>query len=123
MRRDPRLRRAALAHAEDMVRRRYFRHDSLDGATFLSRIAERRYAPVRRGFRAGENLAWGAGRDGSPQAIVRAWMTSPPHRRVLLTRRFRDVGIGIRHGAPVRTAEPAATYVAEFGRVGFRPLG
>jgi uncharacterized protein YkwD len=103
-----------------MVRRRYFRHDSLDGRTFLDRIVARRYAPRSAGFRAGENLAWGAGRFGTPEAIVRAWMASPPHRAVLLTPGFRDIGIGIRRGAPVRSATAASMYVTNYGVMGAR---
>jgi uncharacterized protein YkwD len=43
------------------------------------------------------------------------WMHSPPHRRVILTKRFRDVGIAVVSGAPKQVEGPAATYVADFG--------
>jgi uncharacterized protein YkwD len=122
VRSNARLRRTALAHADDMVRRRYFRHDSLDGRTFLDRIVARRYAPRSTGFVAGEALAWGTGRYGTPQAVVRAWMASPSHRRVLLLPAFRDIGVGVRRGSPLRSGAPAASYVANFGVWGTRRL-
>lgn len=45
-------------------------------------------------------------------------MKSPGHRRNILNGRFRDIGIGITDGAPVRgvtAAGGAATYVNNFG--------
>ena len=63
----------------------------------------------------GEDLAWGAGRRGSAQGIVRAWMHSPEHRKVILTASYREVGIGLVWGAPRRVSLPAATYTADFG--------
>ena len=50
----------------------------------------------------GENLAWGSGSRGTPRAIVRTWMHSARHRRSILSRRFRDVGIGVAAGAPAQ---------------------
>ena len=49
----------------------------------------------------GENLV--SGTDLGPNAAVRAWMQSPPHRRVLLKKRARWAGIGVRVGGDGRT--------------------
>jgi uncharacterized protein YkwD len=110
-----RLTRAARRHAGDMVRRRYFSHWSLSGASFLDRIRRTGYLRRARRWIAGENLAWGTGRRGSPRAIVRAWMRSPGHRHNILTRRYREIGTGVAFRAPSGRWYPAATYAAEFG--------
>lgn len=112
-----RLGKAARRHARDMTRRGYFSHDSLDGRTFVDRIMRTRYVRGRRGnWVLGENLAWGSGRRATPRAIVRAWMRSRGHRRNILNRRFREIGVAFVRDAPVGDARRAATFVTEFGR-------
>ena len=113
-----RLSKAARRHSRDMVRRRYFSHDSLSGASFVRRI--RRTGYLRRAGRwvVGENLAWGSGERSTPHSILRAWMNSRGHRANILTRRFREIGIGVAYGAPVGVQAPAATYATEFGARG-----
>jgi uncharacterized protein YkwD len=113
-----RLSRAGRGHALDMVRHSYFAHNSRSGARFTRRIFRTGY--IRRGrWGVGENLAWGARRESTPRQIVRAWMESKSHRRNLLDRRFRDLGVGVARGAPVRRRySNAATYAHEFGRLG-----
>ena len=99
-----------------MVRHGYFAHDSRSGAPFTSRIKAAGYLGGARSWRAGESLAWGRGTRATPRAIVRAWMDSPPHRANILGRRFRDLGIGVAAGAPVREGGGSeATYVHDFG--------
>jgi uncharacterized protein YkwD len=110
-----RLSRAAAAHAGDMVRREYFSHDSLSGASFVDRIRRTGYLGGPRAWVVGENLAWGSGDRSTPAAIVRAWMNSPGHRANILQRRFREVGIGMALGAPDWPDETAATYATDFG--------
>lgn len=48
-------------------------------------------------WRAGENLAWGAGEYGSVRAIFRAWMNSPTHRQNIFGD-YDEVGIGLLTG-------------------------
>lgn len=105
------LERAAERHVRDMVRRRYFSHTTLGGVTFDERL--RSYT---RGFRwgVGETLAWGRGSRSTPAATVQAWLDSPPHRRVVLGDRYRDVGVGVASGLPV-SRDPGVTYAAELG--------
>jgi uncharacterized protein YkwD len=110
-----RLSRAATGHAGDMVRRDYFSHDSLSGASFVDRIRRTGYLGGPRAWIVGENLAWGSGDRSSPAAIVRAWMNSPGHRANILQRRFREIGIGLALGAPENPEGPAATYATDFG--------
>lgn len=111
-----RLSRAARAHSRDMVRRDYFSHTSLSGATFLDRIRRTGYLSGAFSWMVAENLAWGSGSLSSPARTVRAWMHSPGHRRNILTGRFVHVGIGIARGAPAAVgSRPAATYTTDFG--------
>jgi len=110
---------AARGHSAEMARVHYFSHSSLSGASFLDRI--RRAGYLRRAHRwsVGENIAWGTGRLSTPRSIVSAWMHSPGHRANILQRNFRQIGIGISAGAPVRAASGSgATYTTDFGMRG-----
>jgi uncharacterized protein YkwD len=93
LRTNRRLSAAADFHSRDMGRRGYFQHASADGTPFWRRI--RRYYGAR-GFRSwtvGENLLWATDRLGAARA-VREWMKSRPHRRNILSRDWREIGIG-----------------------------
>jgi uncharacterized protein YkwD len=86
---------AARAHSADMGEKQYFDHNSASGETWSRRIMRHGY--TRQGYRtwkAGENIAWGAGVYSSPAAIVGQWMKSSMHRAVILTKSFRDLGVG-----------------------------
>jgi uncharacterized protein YkwD len=76
-------------------------------------MAERLHRAAPSASILGENLAWGTGSEAQPEAIVQAWMDSPPHRRIMLDCRFSQLGVGIATG---RFGEmPSATvYVADF---------
>jgi uncharacterized protein YkwD len=115
LRRDPRLTRAAARHSRDMVAHRYFAHESRDGARFSKRIAATGFMRARPRWWVGENLAWGRDRDAAPESVVLAWLRSPAHRRVVLSARYRRVGIGVARGTPDGTAGPGVTYTADFG--------
>ncbi len=108
----PRLTRMADRFARAMVSHRFFSHVGPGGATLDARLRAAGY----RGRSAGEVLAWGQGRYASPRAAVRSWLHSPPHRRVLLGRHYRDVGVGVALGNPFgRGMRGSATYAANFG--------
>jgi uncharacterized protein YkwD len=109
------LSRAAVWHSHDMVHRRYFGHVSGTGRDVVDRLYRARYLGGRFSWRVGENLAWGSGQLGTPREIVRAWMRSAGHRENMLDPSFREIGIGVIKGSPVRTGLPAATYTATFG--------
>jgi uncharacterized protein YkwD len=105
------LRRSARRFANRMVRQNFFAHDR---ASVIRRVRRAGYLRHYPHWSVGENLGWGNGPEGSPQAVVKAWMASPPHRRNILSRRFRRIGIGIANGAPV-TGTSGITYVTDFG--------
>lgn len=110
-----RLTKAAMWHTHDMVRRSYFGHVSKRGRDVVDRLYGTHYLGGRFNWAVGENLAWGSGNLGTPRQIVRAWMRSPGHRRNMLNRRYREIGIGVIARGPVRTELPAATYTTTFG--------
>ena len=102
---DLKLTKAARAHSQMMLAQDVFTHGAFD--------VRLRSFGVRYPLLA-ENLAWGTGPLGSPQAIVAAWMNSPPHRANLLHPRFRVVGIGTPVGNFGGYAG-AAVVTADFG--------
>jgi uncharacterized protein YkwD len=108
------LSRAARRHSRDMVHHRYFAHDSRNGRSPFARMRATHYVPRNASWWLGENIGWGSGPLSEPAALVRAWMHSPPHRANILSRHFRDIGIGIVRGAPVGGG--GATYTTDFGR-------
>jgi uncharacterized protein YkwD len=110
------LRVAAQRHSRDMVRRHYFAHVSPSGSTVTERVKKAGYLHGARRHTIGENIAWGSGSAAAPAAIVQAWMNSPPHRAIILTAAFRDVGVGIAAGAP--QGGPGQTYTLDVGRRG-----
>jgi len=108
------LRRAALRHSREMVRKRYFDHTSPSGETFDYRIRQTGYLQGSQAWSLGENIAWGEGPFATPRGIVRQWMNSPPHRHNILTPGFRSIGIGVSPGNP-RSGSGGATYTTDFG--------
>jgi uncharacterized protein YkwD len=111
------LTRSAQAHSRDMVARGYFSHVTPGGENPRQRVVHCGYARKRGARKVGETIAWGSGRRGTPAELVRLFMGSAPHRRILLDRRFRDVGIGLVPAAPVAGVPVAGvTLTIDFGR-------
>jgi uncharacterized protein YkwD len=108
-----RLSRASKRHSRSMVARKVFEHGN-----FVGRIKAARYLKGAGSWSVGENIAWGSGQLGTPEEIVRAWMNSPPHRHNILASKFREIGIGVVRGVPVRRSFDGATYTTDFGRRG-----
>ena len=122
LRQNPGLQSTAQSYAQQMDERNFFDHVSPGGSTMVERIKRGSdYLRSGRSWTVGENLAWGAGGAERFDKIVRAWMQSSGHRKNILNGRFRDIGIGIVEGAPVKgiaAASGAATYVNNFGARG-----
>lgn len=116
LRLEPKLAKVARRHSRDMVRHRYFSHNSRNGATPFQRILRAHYAPPRSSWYLGENIGWGGAGRGAPIALVRMWMHSAGHRANILSGRFRDIGIGIAPGTPAPGGHlRGATYTTDFG--------
>jgi uncharacterized protein YkwD len=103
---DPRLARAARAHAQDMVARHFFSHTSPGGSTPTSRAQA-------AGFPGGaaENIGIGY---ADPAAVLSAWMASTADKANIADCRLTAVGVGYDAG----TALPgygAGSWVMTFG--------
>jgi uncharacterized protein YkwD len=83
------LRRAAIAHSLDMLRRDYFGHS--DFGARMSRFHV-------RGRLFEENLAYSS-RVASARTTVSDWLASPPHRAILLDPSLRRIGVATPVGA------------------------
>jgi len=99
----PLLNSAAQGHAEDMLNRSYYRHESPEGATPRNRAEAQGYTAEM----VGENISRGP---LSVDEVVDGWMRSTEHRRNLLHPRFTELGIGLAVG------NRTALWVQSFGR-------
>jgi uncharacterized protein YkwD len=108
------LAQAAGAHTRDMVARGYFLHESGPGGESFDARVHRFFRPARPA-RLGEVLAWGSGSYASAPSAVQRWLASPPHRAVLLSPSFREIGIGVAHGRFLGVSG-AAVWTADFAR-------
>jgi uncharacterized protein YkwD len=91
LRPNDRLDQAAQRHAQDMLTRRYFAHQSPEGKTVRERARAAGYD-----WRAiGENIAEG---QRSVDEVMDTWMHSPPHRKNILDRDFKELGVGLALG-------------------------
>ena len=108
-----RLDLASMRHARDMARRDFFEHGD-----FVGRIKRADYLDGAGSWTVGENIAWGGGRYGTPAAVVRMWMDSPPHRANILSRDWREVGIGavtVASAPGEYRGRPVTIVTADFG--------
>lgn len=110
------LNRSAEAHSRDMVARQYFSHVSPAGTNARQRALRAGYVRRRRAAKVGETIAWGTEVLATPAELVRSFMNSAGHRRTLLDRRYRDIGIGFVLGAPIPGLGEGATLTLDLGR-------
>jgi uncharacterized protein YkwD len=117
------LRQAALSHSKEMIDEGYFEHTSPEGLTFVERIQGTGYMRNVRSWIVGENLVWGTEQLSTPDALVTAWMNSPPHRENLLKPRFREIGVAAVVGTPQPGGDADTTGVTVSSEYGFRSFG
>jgi uncharacterized protein YkwD len=108
---------AARSHSFEMAKRGYFSHDSANGSSFDKRIV--RFYPLRGAhyWSVGENLLWSSP-DVDAAGALNLWMGSPEHRQILLTARWREIGLSAVHvtSAPGTYGGREVTIVtADFG--------
>ena len=87
------LDRAAAHKSADILRCGEFSHEAC-GRPFTYWMETLGYPACG----AGENIAWGSGRLGSPRAIFRSWMGSQGHRENILGP-FEEIGVALRVGS------------------------
>lgn len=89
------LESSANGKAGDILRCDDFSHYAC-GREFTYWMVQSSYLSVEC-WRAGENLAWGSGEEGTVRSIFRAWMRSPGHRQNILGD-FDQIGISLQVG-------------------------
>jgi uncharacterized protein YkwD len=72
-----------------MARRGYFDHGA---------FAQRLRSFGVRARMLGENIAYATEPGFNASVVLQMWMTSPPHRSVLLDPSFRRIGVGVAGG-------------------------
>ena len=105
LREDRHMDGGAASHSRDMARRRYFAHGAWPGRVMAAAGGARSI---------GEVIGWRV--QSSPgaeaSAMVREWLGSPPHRRVLLNDDFSRIGIG--RATSSQNGHPTALYTVDW---------
>ena len=109
------LTKASLAYSQRLVAESFFAHEAPDGTDVVDRLTAAGYIRSGSAWEVGENLAWAEGRLASPRNVVKAWMESPGHKVNVLTRSYREIGIGIVLGTP-KAGPDGSTFTTNFGR-------
>lgn len=81
------LRQSARCHSLDMGTQNYFTHDSKDGRSPWTRMANAGY----HGYPTAENIAAGY---GDAHSVTNGWMASPGHCRNIMLSTSTEIGIG-----------------------------
>jgi uncharacterized protein YkwD len=95
---------AARSHSAEMAKRGYFSHDSANGTSFDKRISRYYSFSGRHYWSVGENLLWSSP-DVDAAGALNMWLKSPEHRKILMTARWREIGL-----AAVHVASASGTY-------------
>lgn len=114
--RSKKLQKAAQRHSDRMVGTGCFSHQCSGEAGLDTRLSSVDYlVNGLTSWAYGENIAWGMYDQGTPRAIVGAWMDSSGHRANILSRSFREIGIGFGAGTPQSKKDPGGIYTTDFG--------
>ncbi len=108
---------AARSHSTEMAQRGYFGHDSANGTSFDKRISRFYSLGGKHYWSVGENLLWSSP-DVSASGALDMWLNSPEHKKILLTRSWREIGLAAVHvrSAPGSYGGREVTIVtADFG--------
>jgi uncharacterized protein YkwD len=117
LRRNRELGSVAASQLGAMVHWNYFADVRPSGLTPMALVSATRYPAHAARYAVGQNIGWGSGGYATPASIVAAWMSSPPHRRLILTAAYRDAGAAASASVPsvLGTGGVAAIYALEFG--------
>ena len=98
-----------------MHRRRYFSHRSPSGSNVIGRVARyTSYLENTSSWKVGETLGRRSAHNATAGSVLRAMLASPSHREVILTDRFRHIGVGWTIGSPTGRNR-GATVAVVFG--------
>jgi uncharacterized protein YkwD len=106
---------AARYHSPDMAKRNLLTHASSCGWTMPQRLRAFGYTSTNcTTWKVGENVGRGCAGTiwRTPEGMVSLWMGSAAHRDIILTKAFRDIGVGIRWNAD----STWRYFTADFGR-------
>lgn len=81
------LARAAQEHTNNMAKGDFFSHSNPNGSSMGSRISATGYPFAY----AAENIHAGG---ATPEEAVNGWMNSPGHRRNILSKKAKEIGVG-----------------------------
>jgi uncharacterized protein YkwD len=100
-------------HSRLMVKRHCFRHRCGDEASVKQRFEASPYVKGASAFRYSEELGY----ETTPKQLVLRILGSKTHRAVVLDGAFRDIGVGVHTGAPVKHVDASKfmTYTIELG--------
>jgi len=108
---------AARQHSTEMASHGYFGHSSANGSSFERRIARFYPRGGRHYWSVGENLLWSSP-NVDTTVVLSSWLNSPEHRKNILRRRWREIGLSAVHvpSAPGAYGGREVTIVtADFG--------
>ncbi len=108
---------AAQAHADDMIRRDFYAHETPEGLTPEDRITRAGYPFATYGEnnnRVSGDFEGEPGRNDLREALD-SWMESPGHRENILNPAFREVGFGLSTGQYTPAIGTTTMYVVDFG--------
>ena len=105
------LERIAQAHSKLMARDDCFSHRCAGESPLKRRIKQSPYVHGASSFSYAEELGY----ESTPKQMVHRWLASVNHRGNILDAGFRDLGVGVRRGAPVTGVEDSkfVTYTLE----------
>jgi uncharacterized protein YkwD len=92
------LDKAAQSHAEDMIRRSYYSHESPEKGSVRDRVRKVGYLSIA----VGENIAEG---QSTVAQVMDAWMESPEHREHIVSMTLKEIGVGVAFGKNERGLE------------------
>ncbi len=87
---------SAAAHSREMLDYGFFAHESPAGGAFWRRIEQYYPSAGFRRWHVGETILW-VSPDVDARIAVQDWLNSPPHRRILLGREWRELGVSAFH--------------------------
>jgi uncharacterized protein YkwD len=115
----PSLAASARRHSAQMGRRGFFAHESADGTPFWRRIEHFYVDDGFRSWEVGENIFWESPASIAAMSVVRSWLSSPGHRANMLSRSWRDVGVGavsLPSAPGVYGGAPVTIVTVDFGK-------